>query len=102
LDISSLSSLPNQQKIVASLPQSRRKLPQSYPNPANNILFTIFTWGRPRPVGAKGDDMMNSDADATGKAVKSRKLSHDLFHGLSPEEFDSEAQALAHAQAMTP
>ena len=45
---------------------------------------------------------MNTDADATEKPVKSRKLSHDLFHGLSPEEFDSEAQSLADAQAMTP
>ncbi len=30
------------------------------------------------------------------------KLSHDLFHGLSPEEFGKEAQALADARAMTP
>jgi hypothetical protein len=45
---------------------------------------------------------MSADADATEKPVKSRKLSHDLFHGLSPEEFDSEAQSLADAQAMTP
>lgn len=30
------------------------------------------------------------------------KLSDDLFHGLSPEEFDGEAQSLADAQAMTP
>jgi hypothetical protein len=29
-------------------------------------------------------------------------LSHELFHGLSPEEFDTEAKSLADAQAMTP
>ncbi|HUB84762.1 MAG TPA: hypothetical protein VL971_03655, partial [Rhizomicrobium sp.] len=29
-------------------------------------------------------------------------LSHELFHGLTPEEFDNEAQSLADAQAMTP
>ncbi len=29
-------------------------------------------------------------------------LSHELFHGLSPEEFDREAKSLADAQAMTP
>ena len=29
-------------------------------------------------------------------------LSHELFHGLTPEEFDNEAQSLAKAQAMTP
>ncbi len=29
-------------------------------------------------------------------------LSNDLFHGLSPEEFNQEAQALADAKAMTP
>lgn len=29
-------------------------------------------------------------------------LSHELFHGLTPEEFDSEAQSVAEAQAMTP
>lgn len=29
-------------------------------------------------------------------------LSHDLFHGLSPEEFDREAKSLADAEAMTP
>jgi hypothetical protein len=45
---------------------------------------------------------MNDEADANQKPVKSTKLSHDLFHGLSPEEFDSEAQSLADAQAMTP
>ncbi|MGN6516116.1 MAG: hypothetical protein ACTHLR_09785 [Rhizomicrobium sp.] len=29
-------------------------------------------------------------------------LSHEFFHGLTPEEFDNEAQTLASAQAMTP
>ena len=29
-------------------------------------------------------------------------LSHELFHGLSPEEFNTEAKMLADAQAMTP
>ena len=29
-------------------------------------------------------------------------LSHDLFHGLSPQEFDDEARSLAQAEAMTP
>ncbi|MEI9885672.1 MAG: hypothetical protein WDN08_04080 [Rhizomicrobium sp.] len=29
-------------------------------------------------------------------------LSHELFHGLSPEEFDREAKSLADAEAMTP
>ncbi len=29
-------------------------------------------------------------------------LSRDLFHGLTPEQFDSEAQSLAKVQAMTP
>jgi len=29
-------------------------------------------------------------------------LSHELFHGLTPQEFDNEAQSLADAQAMTP
>ncbi len=29
-------------------------------------------------------------------------LSHDLLHGLTPEEFDNEAKALAAAEAMTP
>ena len=45
---------------------------------------------------------MNDDTDAPQRPTKSTKLSHDLFHGLSPEEFDSEAQSLADAQAMTP
>ena len=31
-----------------------------------------------------------------------RKLSHDLLHGLTPQEFDEEAKALAAAEAMTP
>jgi len=38
----------------------------------------------------------------TEKSAKGGKLSKDLFHGLSPEEFDSEAQSLADAEAMTP
>jgi hypothetical protein len=29
-------------------------------------------------------------------------LSHELFHGLTPEQFNTEAQSLADAQAMTP
>jgi len=35
----------------------------------------------------------------TGRRVA---LSHELFHGLTPEEFDNEARMLAKAQAMTP
>ncbi len=30
------------------------------------------------------------------------RLAHDLFHGLTPEEFDSEAKSLAEAESMTP
>jgi hypothetical protein len=45
---------------------------------------------------------MSEDSDVKPKPVSRGKLSHDLFHGLSPEEFDSEAQSLADAQAMTP
>lgn len=33
---------------------------------------------------------------------KRRALSHELFHGLTPAEFDKEAQELAAAEAMTP
>ena len=32
----------------------------------------------------------------------SKALSHELLHGLTPEEFDSQARALAAAEAMTP
>jgi hypothetical protein len=45
---------------------------------------------------------MNQEQDVKVKPAKKTKLSHDLFHGLSPEEFDSEAQSLADVQAMTP
>jgi hypothetical protein len=34
--------------------------------------------------------------------VRRKALSHELFHGLSPEEFDREAKSLADAEAMTP
>ena len=34
--------------------------------------------------------------------VRRQSLSHELFHGLSPEEFDREAKSLASAEAMTP
>jgi len=43
---------------------------------------------------------MREDSDV--KPANRGKLSHDLFHGLSPEEFGSEAQALADVKAMTP
>jgi hypothetical protein len=33
---------------------------------------------------------------------RSGRLSHELFHGLTPEEFDKEARSLADAEAMTP
>src|SRR5215472_17863563 len=46
--------------------------------------------------------MTDSKDDARTKRRSRGKLSHDLFHGLSPDEFDSEAQSLAEAQAMTP
>ncbi len=34
--------------------------------------------------------------------VSRRKLSHELLHGLTPQEFDEEAKALVAAEAMTP
>jgi hypothetical protein len=34
--------------------------------------------------------------------VRRRALSHELFHGLSPAEFDREAKSLADAESMTP
>jgi hypothetical protein len=40
--------------------------------------------------------------DTSAVPVRRKKLSHELFHGLSPEEFDREARSLADAQAMTP
>lgn len=44
--------------------------------------------------------------DNSAQAPKTRQsrtgLSHELFHGLTPEEFDSEAQAVAATKAMTP
>jgi hypothetical protein len=50
----------------------------------------------------QGDESMSDDENTVRKPARSGKLSHDLFHGLSPEEFDSEATSLADAQAMTP
>jgi hypothetical protein len=38
-------------------------------------------------------------APPTGRRMA---LSHELFHGLTPEQFNNEAQSLADAQAMTP
>jgi hypothetical protein len=40
--------------------------------------------------------------EASPPAGRRMALSHELFHGLTPEEFNSEAQSLADAQAMTP
>jgi hypothetical protein len=40
--------------------------------------------------------------DTYAVPVRRKKLSHELFHGLSPEEFDREAKSLADAEAMTP
>jgi hypothetical protein len=42
---------------------------------------------------------MDEAAPPTGRRLA---LSHELFHGLTPEEFNDEAQSLADAQAMTP
>jgi len=44
--------------------------------------------------------MARTAAEAQSRTKKG--LSHDLLHGLSPEEFDAEAQRLADMQAMTP
>ncbi|HEX4303535.1 MAG TPA: hypothetical protein VHZ78_12140 [Rhizomicrobium sp.] len=40
--------------------------------------------------------------DLTAVPVRRTALSHELFHGLSPEEFTAEAKSLADAEAMTP
>jgi hypothetical protein len=40
--------------------------------------------------------------EASPPASRRLALSHELFHGLTPEEFNDEAQSLADAQAMTP
>jgi len=40
--------------------------------------------------------------DPSAVPVRRKKLSHELFHGLSPEEFDREARSLADVEAMTP
>jgi hypothetical protein len=40
--------------------------------------------------------------DLSEVPVRRTALSHELFHGLSPEEFDREAKSLADAKAMTP
>lgn len=40
--------------------------------------------------------------DLSEVPVRRTALSHELFHGLSPEEFDREAKSLADAEAMTP
>lgn len=40
--------------------------------------------------------------DAKQPPVRRTALSHELFHGLSPEEFTREAKSLADAEAMTP
>lgn len=48
--------------------------------------------------------MTNEDiSNHTPQGQKKRTgLSHELFHGLTPEEFDTEAQAVAATKAMTP
>ncbi len=40
--------------------------------------------------------------DLAAVPVRRTALSHELFHGLSPEEFTVEAKSLADAEAMTP
>ncbi|HXL98668.1 MAG TPA: hypothetical protein VN932_01975 [Rhizomicrobium sp.] len=40
--------------------------------------------------------------DAAPPTGRRMALSHELFHGLTPAEFNKEAQSLADAQAMTP
>ena len=40
--------------------------------------------------------------DFTRVPARQQALAHELFHGLSPEEFDQQAKAVAKAEAMTP
>jgi len=40
--------------------------------------------------------------DLSNVPARRQALAHDFFHGLSPEEFDEQAKALANAEAMTP
>jgi hypothetical protein len=40
--------------------------------------------------------------DTYAVPARRNKLSHELFHGLSPEEFNREAKSLADVEAMTP
>ncbi|HWA91506.1 MAG TPA: hypothetical protein VG889_15825 [Rhizomicrobium sp.] len=48
-----------------------------------------------RPKQEEQDDVRTAPPRTSG-------LSRELFHGLTPEQFDVEAKALAQAQAMTP
>ncbi|HXC55599.1 MAG TPA: hypothetical protein VNU97_09900 [Rhizomicrobium sp.] len=47
-------------------------------------------------------DYISKKNDPDQVPARRTALSHDLFHGLSPEEFTVEAKSLADAEAMTP
>jgi hypothetical protein len=50
----------------------------------------------------RDDDEREGQPRGQQPRVRRSALSHELFHGLTPEEFDREAKSLAAAEAMTP
>jgi hypothetical protein len=50
----------------------------------------------------RNDDTEADFSESPKPSRKKQALSQDLFHGLSPEEFDSEAKRLAELEALTP
>ncbi len=52
----------------------------------------------------RDDDVRDGQQQPNRQPPRGKRaaLSHELFHGLTPEEFDQEAKSLAGAEAMTP
>lgn len=55
----------------------------------------------PSNFNGSNDSSFRRSAQRFGRPRR-QALSHDLFHGLTPEEFNQEARSLAQAEAMTP
>lgn len=91
-------------RVAATLPQLRR-------DPNFNRALTValegdnavLLWPKSQSLGVEMVAYLQRKTDEPARRPHERqRLSHELFHGLTPEQFDMEAKSLAAAEAMTP
>jgi hypothetical protein len=65
--------------------------------------IAVLALAKAKASGVKMVAYLQRNTDEPARRPQDRqRLSHEMFHGLTPEQFDMEAKSLAQAEAMTP